>query len=199
MIELHLAVVPIGRVDREELAAAVTRAARVLRQPLELRGSLPVPHESEDTERGQHRAATLLGRLRQEVLKLKPGDMLGADEAAAATPLQADGFIFVTDVDLFTANSEGALAALITAKQSAVVSVRRLREAFYNRRANPTKQRTRVVKELLRMAGRLRGLTECSDSDCVMGRSASVRDVDFKEERYCRACELRLFEGTIRI
>jgi predicted Zn-dependent protease len=77
--------------------------------------------------------------------------------------------------------------------------VRRLREAFYRRKADPVKQRSRLVKELLRMAGRLRSAPECTDPKCVLAASKMFADLDLKEERYCRQCSLRLFEGTIRI
>ena len=88
--------------------------------------------------------------------------------------------------------------SLDSSKRS-VVSVRRQREAFYRRKADPNRQRSRLVKELLRMAGRLRGLPECTDPECVLAPTRSPCDLDMKEERFCRDCEQRLFEGTIRI
>jgi predicted Zn-dependent protease len=195
----HLAVVPIGRVRADEVESALVRAAKVLHQPVELRESLPVPRESEDTERGQHRAATLLNRLGAEVLKLKPGKLVGASDPDAKPPFQPDGYLFVTDVDLFTAKTEGVVAALISSKHCAVVSVRRLREAFYRRKADPNRQRSRVMKEVLRMAGRLAGVSECSIPECALAPSRTIPDIDAKEERYCRDCEQALFEGKMRI
>jgi archaemetzincin len=85
------------------------------------------------------------------------------------------------------------------ARTGAVVSLRRLREAFHRRRADPTRQRARLVKEILRMAVRLRGLPECVDPACVVAPSRTLPDIDAKEERLCRACEQRLFEGRVRI
>jgi len=197
--EYHLAVVPVGRVDVEELKAAVARAAKVLRQPLEVREALPVPRGAEDTERGQHRAADVIKRLGTEVRKLKPGVLVGGEDPDQKPPFQVDGFLFVTDVDLYTANTDGVLGALISKLNCALVSVRRQREAFYRRKANPVKQRARLVKELLRMGGRLRGMKECGDPECVLAASRSVHDLDTKEERYCRGCEMKLFEGKLRI
>jgi len=197
--EYHLAVVPVGRIDGEELQAAVVRAAKVLRQSVELREPLPVPRGAEDPERGQHRAAEILKRLSAEVLKLKQGRVIGAEDPEAKPPYKVDGFVFVTDVDLYTAKTDGVFGALISKLSCAVISVRRQREAFYRRRADPIRQRTRLVKELLRMAGRLRGLAECQDAECVLAPSKNVRDMDTKEERFCRACEVRLFEGRVQI
>lgn len=199
MAAMHLAVVPVGRVSVDELEAALGRAAKVVHRPLELREPLPVPRGSEDPQRRQHRAAVLMNRLSAEVRKLKPGKMVGAADAGAKAPFQPDGFLFVTDVDLFTAKTEGVIGALVSAKRCAVISVRRLREAFYRRKADPNRQRARLTKEVLRMAGRLAGLAECSDPECVLAPSRTIPDIDAKEERYCRACEQRLFEGKMHI
>jgi predicted Zn-dependent protease len=191
----HIAVVPIGRINAEELEAVLARVAKVWRHPMEIRVALPVPHDTEDPERGQHRAAMLLTKLRTEVQKLGPGKLVGSSDPEAKPPYQPSGFMFVTDVDLYTARTEGALGALITSKQCAVTSIRRLREAFYRRKADPVRQRSRMVKEVLRLSARLAGLAECSDASCVLAPSKSVPDIDTKEERFCKACEMSLFEG----
>jgi predicted Zn-dependent protease len=125
--------------------------------------------------------------------------LVGGEDPDQKPPFQVDGFLFVTDVDLYTAHTDGVMAALISKLNCALVSVRRQREAFYRRKANPVKQRARLVKELLRMGGRLRGMKECGDPECVLAASRSVHDLDTKEERYCRACETQLFEGKLRI
>jgi len=195
---MHLAVVPIGKLSPTETEAAVQRAVKVLHQPIEMRASLPVPRASEDNERGQHRASTMIQLLADEVRKLRPGRMIGGGEESKA-PYSPDGFVFVTDVDLFTAKTDGVFAALNSSLKSSVVSVRRLREAFYKRRADPNRQRARVTKEILRMGGRLAGVVECGDPECILSASRNVADLDAKAERYCRVCEQALFEGTLHI
>jgi predicted Zn-dependent protease len=195
-----VAVVPVGRLDAAEISAAAARAAKVLREPLELREALPVPHGTEDPGRGQHRASSFLEQLGREVRKLRPGRLvLGEGEVTGSPPPRPDAFVFVTDVDLYTANTEGVFAALVRAQNAAVISLRRLREAFHRRRADPNRQRARLVKEILRMAIRLRGLPECTDPACVLAPSRTLPDLDLKDERPCRACEQRLFEGRVQI
>jgi predicted Zn-dependent protease len=195
--EFHVAVVPVGKVAPVEVEAALTRVAKILKRPFELRATLPVPQTGEDRERGQFRASKLMTALRSLVPQHGPGRLVGVDEGEP--PLKPDAYLFVTDVDMFTANSDGASAALMSSKGLAVVSVRRLREAFHRRPADPVKQRTRLVKEIARMAGRLEGLHECGDPKCVFASSKVLADLDLKEERICRPCSLRLFEGSIRI
>ena len=80
----------------------------------------------------------------------------GDDEGKA--PLKTDAYLFVTDVDLFTANNDGVFSALISKAGLSVTSVRRLRESFYRRSADLNKHRSRLVRELTRMAARLSGL-----------------------------------------
>lgn len=195
----HVALVPVGKLDGAELEEAASRVAKLLRQAVELRDPLSLPHVAEDPDRHQHRASTLLERLRTDVAKLKPGKLVGAELEGSGPPPKPEAFIFVTDVDLYTAKTSGVLAALNTATRCAVVSVRRLREAFYRRRADPVRQRSRLVKEILRMIGRLAGLPECPNPACLMAPSRGAPDIDSKSEQYCRDCAARLFERRLRI
>jgi predicted Zn-dependent protease len=196
----HIAVIPVGKVEAGEVEAALSRVSKALRVPVELKGALPVPKGVEDPTRGQFRASRVMDRLRAMVPQLGPGKLIGGDGGADEKPPPiVDAYIFVTDVDLFTEKSDGVFAALLSAKKTAVVSVRRLREAFYRRKADPTKQRTRLVKELSRMAARLQGAPGCSDPQCVLAPSKMFADLDLKQERFCRDCSRRLFEGRIRI
>ena len=200
MSEFHVSVIPVGKIESAELEAALVRVAKSVREPLELRATLPLPQGVEDSERSQFRASLLMKRLRSMVPQLGPGKLVGSEgRADARPPLKSDAFIFVTDADLFTASSDSVFAALMSSQGMAVVSVRRLREAYYRRKADPAKQRTRLVKEVTRMVGRLRGASECSTPQCVLAPSKMFADLDLKEERLCRACSLLLFEGTIRI
>ena len=199
MTGFQIAVVPVGKVDGAEVEAALLRAAKGFRRPLELRGSLPVPSATIDSERGQHRAMSLMTELLGGIPRLGPGKLVGAEDPDAKPSPSPDAFIFLTDVDLYTAKTDGVFAALISSRKVAVVSVRRLREAFFRRKADPTKQRTRLVKEILRMAGRLQGLKQCASPDCVLAPSKVIPDIDSKGEMYCRPCSQALFEGKIQI
>lgn len=198
MSDSSVAVVPVGKIKGEEIEPALARAARVLRQPLELRGRIAVPQGIEDTTRGQFRAATLLQKLRALFPQLGPGTMVGVEEGQNASPPPRPAIIlFVSDADLFTANSDAAFSAMLKPQKLGVVSVRRLREAFYRRSADAVKQRTRITKELIRLAARMQGMPECTDPKCVLAASAMLADIDMKEEKLCRPCSQRKFQGTI--
>ena len=197
MSEFHVAVVPVGKIDPQEIEACLSRVAKGLRRPIELRAALPVPPGVEDRERGQFRAATLMSRLRATVPQLSPGTLIGSEDTDARAPAKPSAYLFVTDVDLFTAKTDGVFAALLRGNGIGVISVRRLREAFYRRRAEPGKQRTRLVKEILRVAGRLQDASECSHPECVLAPSRSIPDLDSKSETYCRSCSQLLFQGRV--
>jgi predicted Zn-dependent protease len=79
------------------------------------------------------------------------------------------------------------------------VSVRRLREAFYKRKADPAKQRARLVKMILYVLGRVRGLPDCSDPGCALSTTTALADIDMKPEKYCSPCWRRMTTGAYRI
>lgn len=200
MSSFHVAVIPVGKVASVELEAALPRAARALRQSLELRGSILVPQGIEETERGQFRASVLMQKLRGMVPQLGQGKMIGAESTMDdRPPFKTDGYVFVTDVDIYTANSDVVYAALKSSAGLSVVSLRRIREAYYRRKADPVKQRSRMVKEIIRMIARMRRAPACKDPQCVLAASEMLADLDTKEEKFCRACSQRLFEGRISI
>ncbi len=200
MTAFHTAIISVGKIDPEELRLTTARVAKLLRTPLEIRGRLPVPQGAHDTERGQFRAAELMKSARAMAPQLGSGMLVGVEGGdEGKPPLKTDGYIFVTDVDLFTANTDGVFAALISKAGLAVSSVRRLRESFYRRSADLNKQRSRLVKEMARMGARLRGAKECAQPACLLAASKHLADLDLKEEKFCRDCSLLLFEGTVRI
>jgi len=198
--ELRVTVFPVAKMDAAEIEAALNRVTKVIHRPVELREAAPLPRGTEDSGRGQHRAVELLAALAASTRSLGVVRLVGAtfEGTPVATP-DPDATIFVTDVDLFTANTDAVYGHLSPARKHAVVSVRRLREAFYRRKADPKKQRARLVKEILRAIGKLQGLSDCRDAVCVMSTTQALPDIDRKAERFCGSCWRRLSTGVVRI
>lgn len=202
MQDLRITVVPVGRIDPAEVEGAATRLAKVVNRTLELREPAPVPRASEDVARGQHRAGPMLAELAAGLVKLKAVKLVGGATGAAPSPLAVavpDAVLFVTDVDLYTPNTDSVFGDLAPRSRAALISVRRLREAFYRRKADPAKQRARVVKTLLHAVGRIRGAADCRDPRCAMAPTVALADIDTKDEKYCAACWKRISTGTLRI
>jgi archaemetzincin len=200
-MDLKIAFIPVGKVDVAEVEAVATRVAKVVSTSIELREVVPVPKAGDDPARGQHAAGPMLAALRASLPRLKVVKHVGGDPASApATSTAApDVAIFVTDVDLFKPASDGAFGEIDAAGRAALLSVRRLREAFYKRKADPARQRARVVKLALYALGRLRGLPDCGDRSCAMFTTAALADIDMKPEKYCAACWRRMSTGAFRI
>lgn len=199
-MDLRLALIPVGRLDAAEIEAVGARIAKVLNKAIELRESIPVPKGGDDAARGQHLAAPFLAELRGALPRVKVAKLLGA--APAAAPVAAgppDVALFVTDVDLYRPGTDGIFGEVDAGGRAAVLSVRRLREAFYKRKADPAKQRSRVVKMALYALGRVRGLPDCRDPQCAMASMTALADVDMKQEKYCASCWRRLSTGAFRI
>jgi predicted Zn-dependent protease len=200
MSELRIVVIPVGRMNATEIEGALGRVAKVLNRPVELREAAPVPRSAEDTTRSQYGSAPFLAEVRRSLPRLKVAQLVGAPSAGSPVPTpKPDAAVFVTDLDLFTPSTEGVFGELDTPHRAALLSVRRLREAFYRRKADPAKQRSRLVKQLLRAIGLLQGLPNCSDPSCSMSAAQVVADIDRKKERYCGPCWKRMSTGAFNL
>jgi archaemetzincin len=195
-MDLRIAIVPVGKIDPAEVEAAATRLAKILHRPVTLRPAAAAPRAGEDPARGQYLAGPFHADLRGQLARLGPGKTLGGEGAA---PAAWDATLFITDVDLYKPQTDGAFGDVDAAAHTAVLSVRRLREAFYKRKPDPGKARARLVKLGLYAIGRARGLPECNDAGCALVTTASLADVDRKPEKYCAACWNRLTTGAFRL
>jgi archaemetzincin len=183
-MDLRVAIVPVGKIDPADVEAAAARISKVLNKTVELRPSVPVPKAGDDPARGQHVAGPFLAGLR------------GSLPRTAGAP---DVTLFVTDVDLYKPATDGVFGDIDASAHAAVLSVRRLREPFYKRKADPTKARARLVKLALFALGRARGVPECGEAGCALSMTASLADIDLKSEKYCASCWRRMTTGAHRI
>jgi archaemetzincin len=187
-MSVNVAVAPVGKMDPAEVEAAAARIGKVLNTAVTVRPVLPVPRAGDDPARGQHLAGPFLAEL-----ATKP-----APRPAPGSP-PVDATLFVTDVDLYKPQVDGVFGDIDAVGHAAVLSVRRLREAFYKRKADPARQRSRLVKLALYAIGRVRGLPDCRDPACAMTATTALTDIDMKPEKYCAACWRRLTTGAFRI
>jgi archaemetzincin len=201
-MDLRIAIVPVGRMDPLEVEAAAERIAKVLNRAVTLRQPTPVPKAGDDPARGQHVTGPFLAELRGQLLRLPVAKTVGsapAQEPAGAAPAVADATLFVTDVDLYKPQTDGVFGDIDAVAHVAVVSVRRLREAFYKRKADPVKARARLVKLGLYALGRARGLPDCREPGCALSATTSLTDIDMKPEKYCASCWRRMTTGAFRL
>ncbi len=96
----------------------------------------------------------------------------------------------ITDVDLFIPILTFVFGEAQLGGASAVVSTARLADPEEVGDARVVLER--LAKESVHELGHTFGLTHCGTPGCVMGRSASVRDVDRKRGDLCPECRGRL-------
>jgi archaemetzincin len=104
--------------------------------------------------------------------------------------------IGLTDVDLFIPILTFVFGEAQLDGGAAVVSTARLADPAEVSDGRVVLER--LAKESVHEMGHAFGLLHCGTPGCVMGRSASVRDVDLKRGELCRDCATRLAERQQR-
>ncbi|BBB32025.1 archaemetzincin [Thermotomaculum hydrothermale] len=69
-----------------------------------------------------------------------------------------------------------------------IVSLFRLKEAFYGKECDEKLLKERLLKEIVHELGHTFGLTHCIDNKCVMFSSYSIEDTDKKSIFFCDSC-----------
>jgi archaemetzincin len=72
-----------------------------------------------------------------------------------------------------------------------IISLTRLREAFYGHDENPKIFRLRTLKEAVHELGHTLGLKHC-DNHCIMRFSNHLRETDHKPVKFCESCEQKV-------
>jgi predicted Zn-dependent protease len=186
--------------DAAEVEEAASRVSKAIAKPVELREPVPHPKAAEDVSRGQFLAPAILAEARSALLLLRVRKVVGGAAGVPPVPIaRPDAAVFVTDLDLYAPGAASAMLEADAPHRLALVSVRRMREAFYRRKPDPVRQRARLVKEILRAIGKIHGLQDCRDPGCALAPSQAIADIDRKGEHYCSACWKRLSTGAMRI
>ncbi len=101
----------------------------------------------------------------------------------------------VTPVDLFYRRRNYVFGLAYLDGAGSVVSTARLQtssDGGFSERDPQAIFTDRVRKEIVHEIGHTRGLEHCDNGRCVMSFSATVREVDRKEETLCGSCQRRL-------
>lgn len=173
---MRIILVPIGKIDPSEM--------KILEDPLKTEFScdvaigkrIPLPAAALNAARNQYDAEVML-----EFLSLS-GETTGYDRVLG-----------VTDVDLYLPGMNFVFG--LAGRRNAVISLRRLRQSFYNLPEDAGVFRRRIVVEAVHELGHTFGLTHCEDPRCVMRFSNTIAETDRKGPAFCPACRLRVSTG----
>ncbi len=92
----------------------------------------------------------------------------------------------ITEVDIFVKGLNFVFG--LADDRRALISLRRLRQEFYELQEDVLLLELRALKEVVHELGHVFGLAHCPERRCVMYFSNSILDTDFKDWRYCSGC-----------
>ena len=164
-------ILPLGEIDQEILAAIKTELTIIFQVPTKILTTVSNPSYAFEPKRSQYYSTKVLKEISQQL----PSDgikILGITEVDLCTPVLT--FVFGE------AHLDG---------KSAVISLSRLRQEFYQLPVNKKILINRVIKEAIHELGHTFGLVHCSNSQCVICFSPNVLSVDHKGNNFCPLCQ----------
>lgn len=165
-MKLELDIIPLGN-NNEDVIDALKRDLKEKNFIVRVFSKMSIPKTSLNFYRKQYDADVIIDTLR----KLE-GNVIG-----------------LTSVDLY-AKSLNFVFSIAEYDGPSVVSTYRMNPTFYQEKPNFDVMVQRLVKEILYCVGRMQGLKECPHPKCLMHKSRSVGDLDFKNGNFCKDCEI---------
>lgn len=223
----RITIIPLGTVDLAEVDAAAKRATKSLGLEIQVAKPVPMPVGHFEAARGQSEARKVLAAVPATVVpKPKPAPGTTADptatKAAQLSPMESFGSrvhgpapptavppapkgpippvkVGVTDADIYSGLKDFVFVIAEPEQRRALVSVRRVKEAFWKRKSDPPRQQTRLVKELLGAIALAHGAPPCENPVCPASAARGPLDIDQKGDRLCPNCERKVKGGALRL
>lgn len=167
-----ITVVPIGDVDEGLLESLRSSLEEIFGQRTSITDKIQLPKETWHRDRRQYLASSIL--------------------AVLSSPSPEDRVLGIVDVDLFTPGLNFIFGQADISGRRAVISLYRLRQAFYGLPNDEDVFRQRTLKEAVHELGHTYGLGHCSNPMCVMHFSNTLSDTDLKGWKFCSKCQLRI-------
>lgn len=105
-------------------------------------------------------------------------------------PIDAEKLLIVAEVDLFVPGLNFVFG--LAAGNIAIISLARLKPAYYGDKKNEYLFRERALKEAIHELGHTFGLHHCPDIRCIMHFSNRIEDTDIKGPDFCEVCSARI-------
>jgi archaemetzincin len=180
---MFLRIIPVGVSLTEILGDVKNELEFYLNIKCRIMAKLPMPKEAFNQWRKQYNAEIIM-------------DLLSKSSEAKFIDKNIP-ILMVTDYDLYYAGLNFIFGLEDPAKNSAIVSIARLRPEFYDETPNVKLLKERTIKEVIHEIGHYLGLEHCDNVSCVMSFSPSIADVDTKKKRFCEDCKVKLMTKGI--
>ena len=224
---VRITIIPLGSVDLVEVDAAAKTAAKSLGIEIAVAKPALMPVGHFDAARGQSEARKILAAVPATMVpRPRPAPGTTADptatKAAQLSPMESWGSrvhgpaapsavpptpkgpippvrVGVTDADMFSGLKDFVYVIAEPEQRRALVSVRRIKEAFWKRKSDPPRQQTRLVKELLGAIALAHGAPACENPTCPTSSARGPLDIDQKGDRLCPNCERKVKGGALKL
>ena len=179
MIDERIYLVPTGNADKEAMEMIKTMLPRILSMvtKVEVLPQEKIPESAYDPSRKQYDAEMVLGDISKRV------------------PLSTtrESALIISEVDLYSPGSDFVLGASDPSRVTGIISLKRLRNEFYNDKPDDRVFHQRALKEAMHELGHGWGLSNCSDQKCAMHPSKDISDMDsIKRPWFCYECQNKL-------
>jgi archaemetzincin len=174
---MKVGIMAVGEVAPEVLGRIASGLERIFPETLAtvIDTTLDLPVSAFDKRRNQYNSTQILDKI------LRYHGRKGL----------VDRVLAVIDADIYSSELTYVFGEAFTPGKVALVSLWRLKPAFYGADDDLSLYAIRVLKESIHELGHTLGLEHCPRSFCVMYFSNSIFDIDKKQSLFCDQCSLQ--------
>lgn len=165
----------IGQIDASIPNFLKGELGNVFIPEIELGPNIEIPLASFNPNRNQYNSTMIM-----DELKKIPGDY--------------EKLLGIIDADLYVESFNFIFGESIVGGKTAIISLTRLRQGFYDLKENKEIFYERTLKEAIHELGHSYGVSHCKNPTCIMTFSNSIKDTDRKGRFFCNHCKHQIKE-----
>jgi archaemetzincin len=170
---MDILLVAVGEVDKKVIEMLKHDLNKVFKKQVWIGKGMPQPDYAFHKKRNQYLSTAILKAMMEKKEYAIYEKILG-----------------IIDHDLYVPKLNFVFGE--ASQRVAIISLTRLRHAFYNLPEDQMLFRRRVLTEAVHELGHTYGLGHCRDPHCVMFFSNSLIDTDMKGPDFCQRCKSKL-------